>query len=471
MWPLLFDISSTLAVENRTEVRARYVEPDSVIDIETDPKLSYRGSVRNGRDALSLSYSPRIVFTNLAGAERLQEPALVSALQAATPDTAPPGRVDVEDGDVRKLDLLHQGNLLLEWQWSNRTRFVTNTFAQYGRASVGTLLVQPRWNGEDRPQVSRPFSPIANARFDLLSISSEAAIAHFLSPRTMLVPSAYYFTYGGPTFEAQKRLPYLQNPGVRLNLTHSMTPTDELLVDVSPQVNIFSSTVQDLNAQLQPLRDDGQPVANPGDVPKFSSRDLPPIYQGFGEARWRHRFSQLVSLEASGGLNMTLQDRGTNERDPYNFSNAPTELRTRVFPVAELLANIGFRTLAARGKLVAYARLTPWFNLLVGENQTRVENVAAASFAFGLHTLRFQANYLQTVPGEDLMFRLITGEVGYDYRFSKAWAIDLGVRFGQQTAALPDYTKAEPFKTPRELSTVQPGGFVGLTFQPQNLKF
>ncbi len=457
MLPLFFDISSTLAVEDRTETRVRYVDPDAVLDVETDPKLSYRGSIRHNLDSFTLSYGPRIVLTNITG------------------DSAP---VNGLESDAQKLDFIHQGNALLEWQWGPRTRFISNNVVQYGTASVGTLLVQPRWNGEDRPLAARPFSPNARARFDFLSLNLESGFFHFVTPRLSVAPSVFYLTYGGPDAESRKRLNYLQNPGFKVAINYSLWPTDDLIIEVAPQVNIFTSTTQALDTQLRPLDTNGQVVVldDQGNVPagvtpQFVSRDAPPIYQGYGETRWRHRFSALTSTELAGGVNATFQDRSTNPDDPFNFSKGPTSLDARVFPIAEALVNVGFKTSFAKGRLIAYSRLAPWLNLLTGDNQERSENVLAAAFVFGLNTVRAQAGFYTTLPDEQLPFRQITGELSYERKITKAWSFDIGARVGQQTANVPDFTKAKPLDEPREISTFQPGGFVGIAFQPQNVKF
>jgi hypothetical protein len=447
--PLFFDIASTLAASDRTEVRARYVDPDAVVDIETDPKITYRGAIRGGRGALTVSYGPRVVFTNFAGS------------------SAP---VNGQESDAQKVDLLHQGNLLLEWQLQPRTRFVLNAGVQYGTVSVGTLLVQPRWDGEDRPQVARPFSPNARARFDLLSLNLESGIVHFVTPRLSVQPSVFLFTYGGPTFESQKRLPYLLNPGVKLSVAYALRPTDDLALEIAPQVNRFSATTPELNAQLQPLREDGQPIADAADVPRFVSRSVASTYQVFAEARYRHRFSPVTHVEAAAGVNATFQEQSGNTQDPFNFSQAPTTLKTQNFPIAEVLVNAGLKTGFARTRLIAFVRLAPWFNQLIGENQLRLENVVAASFSRAKHAVRAGANVLQSAPGEDLRFRQITAEFAYEYRVTASWAVDAGLRVGQQSVQLPDFQKARPFDEPRDVSTFQPGGFLGVSYRPEGRK-
>ena len=65
--PLILNVLQTIAVEDRTEVRARSVNDELVADVETDPQLKYKAEWKNGLDSFGLNYLPRIVGTNLTG--------------------------------------------------------------------------------------------------------------------------------------------------------------------------------------------------------------------------------------------------------------------------------------------------------------------------------------------------------------------------------------------------------------------
>jgi hypothetical protein len=137
-----------------------------------------------------------------------------------------------------------------------------------------------------------------------------------------------------------------------------------------------------------------------------------------------------------------------------------------------VLVNAAFKTSFAKGRIVAFTRLGSWLNLLTGDIQPRTEHVGAASFAFGKTSLRASAALLITLPQETFGFRQVTGEVSMEQRFTKEWALDLGVRIGQQTAQVQNFAKQnETDPDTRETSTVQPGAFFGVTYQPRGFQF
>jgi hypothetical protein len=450
------DTASTLVFEDRTEIRGRIFESKAVIDAETDPKLALRTSRRSGLDAVTLAYFPRLVLTNaFGGAQPAAEPGVIV------------------DDDAQKLDLLHQGNVLFEYQASPRTKFFSNNLVQYGQASISTLLVQPRWNGEDRPQLPRPFPTNPRVRFDLLSLNLQAAFFHMITPRWSIQPSVFYLTWGGPNFETRKRLNYLENPGISIESTYSATPTDDFVALLQPQLNSFTTTVIEEDATGAQLANDGKLLQDQAtQTPSFVSRVGKPVFQVYGEARYRHKFTSLVLGEVAFGTNVTSQVRPDDPLDPFNFKDGTSSTQTRVLPVVEVLTNAGFKTRFARGRIVAFSRLGSWLNLLTGEIQPRTEHVGAASLIFGKTSVRAQLAFMVTLPGEKYGFRQITGELGMEQRFSKEWALDLGIRFGQQTAEVTNFarkTAAEPEIIER--SSVQPGAFVGVTFQPRAVKF
>jgi hypothetical protein len=450
------DVASVVTLEDRTELRGRIVEGTPVMDVETDPRVTLRVSRRNDRDAVTLAYLPRLVLTNFAG-------------EAA--DSAAPGVI--ADDDTRQIDLLHQGNLLLESQASSRTKFFSNNFIQYGKTSISTLLVQPRWNGEDRPALPRPFPLNPRVRFNLLALNLGGGVFHFITPRWSIQPSVFYQTWGGPDFEARKRLNYLQNPGVSIESTYALRPTDDLIFLVQPQVNVFTTTLIDQDTNGAQLAEDGTLFKDPTkQTPRYVSRDGAPLFQVLAEARLRHRFSTLVTGEAAFGANATSQKRPDNPLDPFDFRGGPQTTNTRIFPMAEVLANAGFKTSFARGRVVAYTRLGSWLNLLTGDIQARTEHVAAASFAFGRTVLRAQTAFMITLPGETFAFRQVIGELGMERRFTPELALDLGVRVGQQTATVANFARQAPTDPETvETSSVQPGAFVGFSYQPRGFKF
>lgn len=450
------DVASLVTVEDRTELRGRITEGTAVLDAETDPRATLRVTRRSGLDGVTVAYLPRLVFTNFAG----------EAVEQTDPGV-------ILDDDTRKLDLLHQANVLFESQLSPRTKLFSNNFVQYGQASISTLLVQPRWNGEDRPALPRPFPNNAKARFDLLSLNLGAGGFHFITPRWSIQPSVFFQTWGGPNFEARKRLNYLQNPGISLESTYSVRSTDDLLFLLQPQVNVFTTTVINQDTNGAQLSTDGTPFTDPTkQAPAYVSRDAAPMLQLVGESRFRHRFTSLVSGEVAAGANITSQTRPEDPLDPYNFRGGPKTTQTRVFPMVEVLANAGFKTSFARGRVVAFSRLGSWLNLLTGDVQSRTEHVGAASLTFGRTVLRAQAALLITLPGITFAFRQVTAELGMEQKFTPELGLDFGVRMGQQTALVPNYAKqAATDPDTLETSNLQPGGFIGFTYQPRGFKF
>lgn len=440
-------------MEDRTELRGRTVEGTGVVDLETDPKATIKATARHGLDALSLSYAPRLVFTNFAG--------------EATPVVV---GTETFASDARQLDVLHQGTLALEWQLSRISKLATSNTIMAGVASVGTLLVQPRWNGEERPQTPRPFPANQRARFNLLSIASFTGVYMQVSPRLALQPAVFFLAWGAPDFEGRKKLNYLQNPGVSLDITYNVSPKDELLIQIAPQINIFSSTVDIANRRFVAFVDplSGTAVNNVGvttDPANFVARDLPTVYQLFSEGRYRHKVSPRLTVEGALGANVTLQDRPVDLNDPYNIKNGPTEANTRVFPTAEALINLGFRGgRNGQGRFIAYTRMASWLNNLIGEAQWRSENIAALSVTFGKDTLRAQGAALVGVPfaGEDRAFVQVLGEAGYTRKLG-SFSFDAGLRLGYQVAELI-------LGQPKNI-TLQPSAFLGLAWTPKPARF
>jgi hypothetical protein len=450
------DVASVVTLEDRTELRGRIVEGTPVMDVETDPRVTLRVSRRNDHDAFTVAYLPRLVFTNFAGKEA----------EAPAPGV-------LADDDTRQIDLLHQGNLLLESQRSQRTKLFSNNFIQYGKTSISTLLVQPRWNGEDRPALPRPFPLNPRVRFNLLALNLGGGVFHLITPRWSIQPSVFYQTWGGPDFEARKRLNYLQNPGVSIESTYALRPTDDLLFLLQPQVNVFTTTVVDRDTNGAQLAEDGTLFKDQEkQTPRYVSRDGAPLYQINAEARLRHRFTNLVLGEVAVGANATSQKRPDDPLDPFDFRGGSQTTQNQVFPMAEVLANAGFKTSFARGRVVAYTRLGSWLNLLTGNIQSRTEHVGAASFTFGRTVLRAQAALMITLPGETFAFRQVTGELGMERRFTPELALDLGVRIGQQSATVANFARQAPTDPETtETSSVQPGAFVGFSYQPRGFKF
>jgi hypothetical protein len=447
--PLHANVVSTVEVEVHAEARGRSVESEAVLDLEIDPKLTWKTLFGKGREGVSLGYGPRAVLTNYAGNDA---PTYIAGERF--------------NSDARGIDLLHQGTLTLEWQLSRKSKLVSNNAVTYGSATVGTLLIQARWNGEDRPTAPRPFPANQRAKFDLLSIGSFTALFTQVTPRLSLQPAFFFLTWGGPDFEGQKRLNYLKNPGVSLDITYQTSPKDDVVVQIAPQLNVFTSTIDTAVRNYQPFVDPltGQVINNVAvttDPPKFESKDLPPVYQLYSEGRYRHRFTPRLSMEFAAGGNITVQDRPSDANDPYNLKNGPTRFDVRVYPVGEILINTGFRGgRNGQGRLIAYTRLATWFNNLIGEAQWRSENIAAVSVAFSKDTFRAQGAALVGLPfaGEERAFTQLFAEAGYSRKISD-FSLDTGVRLGYQIAEL--------VLGKEKNVTLQPSAFVGVSWTPK----
>jgi hypothetical protein len=448
-FPLFANTVTTIQVEDASEVRARTVAGAGVIDAETDPKLTVKAAGRGGLDSLTLAYGARVVLTNIAGNS---EPLVVGTDRVAS--------------DARGIDLVHQGSVGFEWQANKRSKLASNTQLSYGEATVGTLLVQPRWGGEERPQAPRPFPTNQRAKFTLLTIGSFTAYYTQVTPRLSIQPAFFYLTWGAPDFETRKRLNYLQNPGVSVDITYNTTPKDDIVLQFAPQVNIFTSTIDVANRKFVPLVDPltGRNIDNIGvtrDAQRFESRDLPFVYQLFSEARYRHKFSPRVSVEASAGVNFTLQRRPNDANDPYNLNNGPATLNAQVYPIAEVLVNASFRGgRNGQGRLIAFSRVAPWLNNLIGEAQWRSENIGALSLTFGKDTFRGQVAGLVGIPfaGENRSFFELLGEAGYSRKLGDV-SLNAGLRLGYQIAEL-NLGQAKNI-------TLQPSAYVGFAWSPR----
>ena len=501
--PLILNVLQTIAVEDRTEVRARAVESEAVVDVETDPQLRYRTEWRNGLESFSLSYSPRIVLTNIGG---------TAPQPAAIPPIDETGLTQVQIDDLRrtravavaeaqtaaenastanKIDFIHRFGSTFQWRLGPRTNFAANGNVTYGTANLGTILIQPRWNGEDRPAPPLPFPKLIAARLEVLSSYSSAQIFHQVTPRFSVSPGFVFITYGAPTFEGRKVQPYLENPAARFEMNYEITPRDDFAVDIQPQLNVFTGSPQ--LPLCTPAKNDATQTAHPdcfsntaggrtvvrqranfneagnfvGQPVRFETRQAPILYQGYAEARLKHRFSALVSAELAGGTSMTAQDRSIDPADLYNVRGLATNLVTKVYPVAEAAFIAAFRSgNDARGRFYGYARLNPWLNPLSGEILRRIDYVAAFGVTFGLNAIRAQGALANTLPDQQEAFRQVTGEVSYERRLSTTWSVDIGARVGYQELVSVDAAT----ETPTSLSTFQPGGYVGISYRPLPLK-
>lgn len=518
--PLILNVIQTIAVEDRTEVRARAVESEALVDVETDPQLKYKAEWRNGLDSLSLSYSPRIVLTNIGGTpptaaavpgiapeekaindalpqnptpqERAAAAAQIADLRRLRNEAVAAAQAAAEQGStVNKVDFIHRFGGVFQWRLGPRTNFSTNGTVSYGIANLSTILIQPRWNGEDRPAPPLPFPKLLAARLEVLATYSAAQIYHQVTPRLSIQPGFVFITYGAPTFEGRKVQPYLENPAARFELNYEVTPRDDFAIDIQPQFNVFTGSTQ--LPLCTPAKNDPSQVTHPdcfsnrasgktvvrqrdnfnaagnfvGQPQRFESREAPILYQGYAEARLKHRFSELVSGEIAGGTSLTAQDRSIDPNDLYNVRQLPTALVTNVYPVAEVALIAAFRSgSSARGRFYGYARLNPWLNPLSGEILRRIDYVGAFSLTFGLNAIRAQGALANTLPDQQEAFRQITGELSYERRLSTSWSVDIGGRVGYQDLVSVDGAT----NTEKSLSTFQPGGYVGLSYRPLPLK-
>jgi hypothetical protein len=455
------DVVQTATFDARAEVRGRVVENDiagdktgsgAFVDTELAPKATYKIEWSKGRASFLLGYAPRLVWQNTL---------------------APSGT----------LDTVHRPNAALVWKVSPRTNFVATSLVQYANVTLPTLLVQPRWDGGDRPLSPFAFPPPA-ATLRVFSSTTSVSLFHLASNRLQLQPSVYLTTFGALDTEGRKNIPYLQNPGLRLEGTYALSPKDELLFDLQPQLNIFTQVVPEQNRAGKVLATDGLPIdarrpnpLAPNDVTKdrpapdakFAQLTGDPIYQVYTTLRYRHRFSPHTWMEAEVGQSTTAQDWSKNEADPYNQRGGATQLDLQVFPIAELYANTSFGTSSSvRGKLVAYSRLGPSINSVTGSIQRRVDSVLALSLGTKRNTVVAQLGFLVTLPGEEFLFRQLAGELSYARKLNRDWSFDVGGRLGLQTAELRAFVPGAPA---RVFSALQPGGYVGLTFQPRPAKF
>lgn len=543
MLPLVvaLNVAGTVVIEDRTEVRGRLVnspridkatqqpvvDPATgrpkaddnktaiVMDLETDPKVGMR--VDNAKDALTISYGPRVVVANFGNAGAAQNGATT-------------------------LDLIHRPMLTGELQIDPRNRFVVNGLLQFGTTTAGTLLLPERWNGEDRPNIPRAFPVLPFNKQTFLSIYAAAGLAHQFSPRLTGTISAFYITFGQPT--QQGRIDaggstYLQNPGVNLELEYKASQTDTFVFNVAPQINIVQASPIEVNQDGQQIGKDGNLLVLPntntaGELfdqldraavgPRYVDRTAPNTYQVLLEARWHKDVRRPTYFELAAGGNLLQQslpqaairtftyngpvcdangancNPGTADVPPSVADNAGPQLRPEqnitltqgervvddpfnliarnpgqsrpaknffnLLPVGEVLLSHSFATASAKGRLIAFDRADAWLNTVSGEIGARNALVAALNFDFGLDALRAQAAFVKSLPLSDKTteFTQVITELSYERELSRSWFFDVGARLGFQDAVT--------FKNPVDESLslrsqfLQPGAFVGVAWRP-----
>jgi hypothetical protein len=448
----LADVSHSATLEVRAETRGRLVEnrlagdkagSGTFLDGELAPKGTYAAVANNGKTNLQLSYAPRIVWQNAFGSQ-------------GTFDTA------------------HRQALLFQHKVSGRTLFTVASQMQYANLTLPTLLVQPRWDGGDRPPTPLGF-PLPAPSIEVLSSYTSVGFYHAVSPRFHLQPSLYLNTYGGLDFEGRKNNPYLQNPALRIEGTYSITPTDDFIFDVQPQMNVFTQVVPQQNRIGQLIATDGRPLnaQRPAGAPEPEVRFVQltgnPLLQLFGTGRYRHRFSPYTVLEAEAGVSATAQEWSKNEADPFNQRGGTKSIDVQGYPVAELYARTEFGTSSTvKGKTVVYTHLGPAINNITGTILRRIDNVFAFSATFQKNTILAQAAFLVSLPGEEFLFRQVVGELAYSRKITPDFGFDIGVRVGVQDARL---RPIQPDAPQREFSAVQPGFYLGLNYRAPESKF
>lgn len=533
MLPLVvaLNVAGTVVIEDRTEVRGRVVnspridpatklprvDPTTqgplpndnksalVMDVETDPRASFR--VDNAKDALTLTYAPRVVVANFGNAGAAQ------------------------NGETT-LDLIHRPMLTGELQIDPRNRFVVNGLLQFGTTTAGTLLLPERWDGEQRPNVPRAFPVLPFNKQTFLSIYAAAGIAHQFSPRFSATLSAFYITFGQPTQRGRIEAggtTYLQNPGVNLELEYKASQTDAFIFNVAPQVNIVQASPVEVNQDGQEIGADGRLLVLPNTDTadnlydqldrqavgrRFVNRTAPNTYQVLLEARWHKDLERTTYLELAAGGNLLQQSvpraairRFTlgqfdvppsvaddaisrlqpgqagpvqDERvvdDPFKLiARNPGQSRSsknffNLLPVGEVLISHGFATSSAKGRLIAFNRADAWLNTVSGEIGARNTLVAALNFDFGLDALRAQAAFVKSLPLSEKTteFTQVITEVAYQRELTRSWFFDIGARVGFQDAV----TFKNPVNEALSLRSqfFQPGAFVGIAWRPLPAKF
>lgn len=509
MLPLVIamNVTGTISIEDRTEVRGRLVQspevgagglvtstsdPESynnktsmVLDLETNPVGRLRLEGRNGLDALTIAYAPRIVLANYTGQ---------GAGQGADPK------------DPTTIDLIHRPLLTLEKQLAPRDRFVLNGLLQYGSTTAGTLLLPERWNGQDRPQLPRAYPVLPFAKQTFLSIYAAAGLAHQFSNTVTGQLSVFYITFGQPTKQGRidtGGTTYLQNPGVYGEVEWRASNTDTFLFGLAPQVNLVQASPVSVTPQGEVIDANGLLPGDPNydaNKPSYSNKLVPPTYQLLLEARWRKQLERLTSIELAVGTNLLYQsiprarvasflggplavrDGAGNETpatrvvdDPYSFlaERARPDTRFNLLPVGEAQISQGFSSGTAQGRLIAFTRADAWLNTISGEISARSSTVGAINLNFGLDALRAQLAFVQSLPLSEAttFFRQVIVEAAYEREITKEWFIDVGARAGYQDAVLVNERFLAPGQVAPHARMFQPGAFVGVAWRPLGAKF
>jgi hypothetical protein len=445
MFPIVLqaDVAATLAVEDRTEVRARYIRAvgssqnlnEGVADVETDPLLRFQA--KTARTAFTMQYAPRLIFTNLFGDGK--------GFEILGKGVVP--------GDTRKFDHVQQLTLSGEYQFDSRTRIAVLANGSYGQASTASLLVQPRWLNDGAPPAPRPLPIVPKLRLEVVSAYGYVGAAHFLSRNWLFLPSANLVVYGGPTLAAREFLPFLVNPWIDLAFKGTPTKKDEVEFGLQPQFSKSQTSAGTAGGNL-------------------TSVVFPTIYQVNTTARYRHRFDKYSRVEIAGGGSVLGQSLSAEDASGTDRKKG---LNVSLLPFGEALAGTGWAFSETRkGELVFVTRVAPWLNTFVGEAYARSESILGLRVSEGRNAIRATGAVLVALaPKEKLKdefnlpayrrsFFQVFGEFAFERKLNRELTADIGARLSLQEAATTN-----PFSPSRIL---QPGAFIGLAWVPTPAK-
>ena len=437
MLPVLVPMapSSTITFEDRTEARTRSTTGSNAGDLETDPAVRYNAVWRHGTDALTLAYTPRLLFVD-------------------------------ETGKDHQAQILNGASAILELH-HGRTSFQFATADQYGTIDPASLVIPARWKGEGTPAVIYSLPADLTQNLTYISSYSSAVLTQALSRRLNLSVSAQMGVFGGPTEHSRAELPLVYSPNGEVKLEYNASHHDDVIVTgglhYATTKQIDTITVNVAN-QL-----DGRQVS-------VANVQAAPAVVGYAELRYRHKWSRSTVTEVSAGAAVAHQDvhvyPASADSDAQDVSDAffpilNSRPGTIPYPTAEILTiyNPLNPDERPRDKVQAVfdLRSNPWFDPFAGVNQERVELSGAVNFLSGKNVLRVQGGFYNVIPTHDTpgVYTFAMGELVLERKLSKTMTLDVGVRAFRQL--FDEHVISEAATGTAPVDPAKPGGAMKAT--------
>jgi hypothetical protein len=418
------DVAQQALVQVGVEERVRTGNDVTAEESELDPQLRYDFKTKGGQDHFVAIYQPRFVYTRTFSTPTI-DPRVVN-----------PATLNTSDPNDTPLSALQNGGVGLE-AVRPRYRLSLYQFGAYGPVTTTTLLVQAPWAGDGPPADPNPIIPSTiAARFTLLFLQTQVFAPIKLSPRVALTPGFVYNAFGGANSQSRGVIALTSGPGASLALDVAATRDDRFVTTLGA-----GRITTDFEGDRQ------------GAV----------IYRAEATQSFRHYFSRHTSAEALGGASV-----GGDEVNGFAlFSLGSLGLFYDSYPLFRLQPGAppqgGPAGHGRRVQLALLAKAQPWLDLFSGELEQRAVGVAAVNYTVGRTTLRGQVSTARVfnTPRSVATYRIALADGGVRYALSATFALNGGVRFGNQAFA----------NAIRQTDITQTTVYAGLSWDPLPARF